>query len=251
MIHLKIWEIVQFGNLLFLFRYMKLLLFIFCQILACHLLYSQKTLTSNINQDQLRKAEVLTERLGYNSSLVKSYFLFDDFKNSNILLSTEELVENIYVKPDFHNHYVVIFENEKNYIIDNKFILNLELFDGFTSRSFKTFSIGNQAVLGEALTKSIPEERFQIFKFIETYIERADYNAALGIGTKDDRVISKPFYGIWDKEADKLLVLPNSKKKCKEYLNTQNLGITSKQLSKVNPKKIDSIKEFVQILNGK
>ena len=128
----------------------------------------------------------------YNSSLLGTPYLNEEWENADIVLSHDDLlVKDILIRIDVSNNWIEVKREEKIYLlyIDDTHSL-------FFKNSNAAFITGNGIAENspEGFYKVIYNEKSSLFCHYSTSIKKATYIPAFDVGEKDDKIVIKEIY---------------------------------------------------------
>ena len=178
----------------------------------------------------------------YNSSLLGTPYLNEEWKTADIVLSHDDLlVKDIPIRIDVMNNWLEVKHKGKIYLL---YLDDTHSF--YFKNSNDAFITGNSIDEDSpaGFYKVIYNEKSSLFCHYSTSIKKATYVPAFNVGEKDDKIIIKKTYYVYIN--NQLIKLEKNKKKLIQQFKSNNKTISFIKHNNINPKKEQDLIKFIK-----
>ena len=148
---------------------------------------------------------------------VGTFYLNEEWKNGTVILSSNIEIENYPLRLDLRFNGLELKTDKGIKFIQANIIREFTLeYEGSKSRKFINADHYLNRTIGEKIMEELVEGVVGLYKHSETYIQKANYNPALNVGTRNDAIKFKEVYYFY--KDYKLIEVKSKIKKNKELL---------------------------------
>lgn len=200
-----------------------------------------------INTEQLSGLNVLSTFSDIEINHQRALYLFDEFTKSDLVLNSDNVLKDLPIKIDIHRNQILLM-NSKGEIhgLSLTYIKNITVNNILSKDIYEVHQVDGKHIVLRKIYNGVDSSLWQSWT---TSVKKADYNPALNVGSREDKIASKVVYMISDSNGD-FEQIPTRKKK---FINTfnSNAKLFLKKNKKANLKKEEDLIKFVKFLNKK
>lgn len=141
--------------------------------------------------------------------LIGDFYIDEKWNVTTVLLHNDKLIENCQARFDLKSNILEVKADNKTLkALDLEKIKSIVWLDASTSNpryfiNAKDYTVDGTKLVG--LLEVLSDGEVPLFEYISVSVKRADYNVALDVGSKDDKVIKKEIlYYSFNRELIKL-----------------------------------------------
>ena len=152
-------------------------------------------------------------------------YLHREWKRSAILLyAGEKLIEGFPVRYDIRTDELEVKTSGGIKALEGRNVRSFTWIDSLRTEPYffinaKEFK--NEGVQMAGFMEVLVDGKLPLLKKINISIKKADYNVALSVGSRDDKILKQPAYFVFSEKVGELKEIPGSKKKLMPVFQTK------------------------------
>ncbi len=198
-----------------------------------------------MNTQQLSGLGILSPFTDIEIEHQRACYLFEDFKKSDLVLNSDNVLMDIPIKIDIHRHQILLMNNRGEvHGLSLSYIKSISVDNMLSKDNYEVHQIDGKHIL---LRKVYSDTEATLWQRWVTTLKKADYNPALNVGSRSDKITSEKVYLISTSQKG-FTKVPTRKKKFMEVFKSK-AKLFLKKNKKVNLKKEEDLVSFVKFLN--
>ncbi|MEL7002080.1 MAG: hypothetical protein AAFN93_05000 [Bacteroidota bacterium] len=230
---------------------MKKLVTLMLMLGSTSIIYGQTSTNEGLADRDVWFGNLIRELPSRPAETTGSYYLDDSWKVSNITLISKGQVKGYPTKLDLKQYELDIQVGDEIKVVQ---LLKVKEFKWADSPGDSSKFVNTEHLYGAVdgtgrMMEELVGNTFSLYKHMETYIQEANYNKAMGVGQQDNQIKLKKEYYL-SKEGRLWLVSPKLKKNRELFGDHYSKVVAFTKANKLKFNREEDLIEVIKFLNG-
>jgi len=230
---------------------MKKLITLLLMLSGTSVLYGQASTNEGLDNSDVWFGNLIKELPLRAPETKGSYYLDEEWKMSNITMMTNGVIKGYPAKLDLKQYELDIKVGDQVKVIK---LLKVKEFKWINSSGDSSKFVNTEHLYGVVdgtgrMMQELVGNTTSLYKYVETYIQEANYNKAMGVGQKDHQIKIKSLYYL-GKNGRLSLISPKIKKNQGLFGDNYDKVFEFAKANKLKLSREEDLIKVVKFLNG-